>query len=463
MGQSQLIEIAIGVVFVWFILSVLLSVVNEGLALVFRIRAKHLWLAVGRILRPAESKYARKLWDTLIRLPFKPDQLDRRPVAHPESADPARTEIQARPTNQADGTVDAELQRLYNAAAPMLTDVAAVGRRSKLTDLPANIFSEAIVSLAKRVHPADLVSAATSLDWLAPRVSSLAAAIATMPQDKVLDVAEVSALSIPGVSVSEKEALFTKASASLTPRDLVDYFRDNPKLRVTIMHAMDNATDAAGKVKAGREAIEKWYDREMDRLSAAYRRQNRKVLLVLSIPVVLFFRANTVGTVHDLNHDAALRQTLTNAAVSATANSTLEDAVKNMCAPATTTTTTTPSVTTTTTAQAATTTTTTTTTSGSATTTTIDPFKAAGDRFSCAGTIVQSIERFGFSPPISDLLHPSRWSFKGAWHWVVDDYGLLGRAITLIALMFGAQFWFDALRRLVGIRSKLTNGGSAAG
>ena len=44
MIQSEIIDLAIGLVFVWFVLSLLISVINEAFALVFRIRAKHLWL-----------------------------------------------------------------------------------------------------------------------------------------------------------------------------------------------------------------------------------------------------------------------------------------------------------------------------------------------------------------------------------------------------------------------------------
>ncbi len=448
MGQSQLIEIAIGVVFVWFILSMLLSVVNEGLALVFRIRAKHLWLAVGRVLRPQQSKYARKILDTIIRLPFKPAGLDQRPVARNESADEASTEVQGRPVTQAPGSVEAELQRLYDAAAPMLTDVAAVGRRSKLTDLSAKVFSEAIASLAHRVHPADLVAAANALGWSAERVAAVETALAAFPPAERLDAAAVTELTIPDVTPSDKDALFTNASTSLTPRDLVDFFDGNPGLKGTVARAID-ASGADDKLEAGKAAIEQWYDREMDRLSAMYRRQNRKVLLLLSIPVVLLFRANTIGMVRDLTHDASLRQALTNGAVSVTSGSTLDDVIKNTCAPAPSTATTTEP--------------TTTTTTPTSPTTTADPFKAAVEKFSCAGKIVQSAETFGFTPAIGVLLHPSRWSVNGAWHWVIDDYGLIGRAITLIALMFGAQFWFDILRRLVGIRSKLPGGAAASG
>ncbi len=50
----------------------------------------------------------------------------------------------------------------------------------------------------------------------------------------------------------------------------------------------------------------------------------------------------------------------------------------------------------------------------------------------------------------------SRRSPRGDWGW-------LGRALTVVALLFGAQFWYDLLRRLVGIRTLLTTGGSAAG
>ncbi len=42
MFQNDLLDLAIGLVFVWFILSLVISAVNEGVVLVFRVRAKHL-------------------------------------------------------------------------------------------------------------------------------------------------------------------------------------------------------------------------------------------------------------------------------------------------------------------------------------------------------------------------------------------------------------------------------------
>jgi len=55
MFQNDLLDLAIGLVFVWFILSLLISVINEGFALVFRIRAKHLWLGSAACSTPRKA------------------------------------------------------------------------------------------------------------------------------------------------------------------------------------------------------------------------------------------------------------------------------------------------------------------------------------------------------------------------------------------------------------------------
>ena len=70
MFQNDLLDLAIGLVFVWFILSLVVSVVNEGFVLVFRIRAKHLWLGIGRLVNPRDGRYARRLWDSVVSLPL---------------------------------------------------------------------------------------------------------------------------------------------------------------------------------------------------------------------------------------------------------------------------------------------------------------------------------------------------------------------------------------------------------
>lgn len=78
--QNDLLDLAIGLVFVWFILSLVVSVVNEGFVLVFRIRAKHLWLGIGRLVNPRDGRYARRLWDSVVSLPLSSLPLSRHAV-----------------------------------------------------------------------------------------------------------------------------------------------------------------------------------------------------------------------------------------------------------------------------------------------------------------------------------------------------------------------------------------------
>ena len=96
-------------------------------------------------------------------------------------------------------------------------------------------------------------------------------------------------------------------------------------------------------------------------------------------------------------------------------------------------------------------------------TTTIDPYDAAVEKFACAGKIVGSAKSLNLLPDLDVVRRDKTWSFGDAWHYVAARNGLLGRGITLVALTFGSQFWFDILRRLVGLRKSTSSGGSGAG
>lgn len=155
MVTSAILELAIGVVFVWLLFSLALSAVNDALALVFRIRAKQLWLAVGRVLEPSTTRQARRFWDTIVRLPFSRDNYDVRPRSSESAADDP---VRAAKTPTETGALQRKLQNVYDRLAPNLTDVALRGRRSKLTSLPTDLLAGAVARLATSVFPADLVA-----------------------------------------------------------------------------------------------------------------------------------------------------------------------------------------------------------------------------------------------------------------------------------------------------------------
>ena len=481
MIQSEIIDLAIGLIFVWFVLSLLISVINEAFALVFRIRAKHLWLGISRLLDPVNSTYSRRLWDTTVSLPMSWRQFDLRPEAQPAAADapvkntwltlpdwwtkgPSGSGTAAERRSQLQASRN-QLQQIYDALAPMVSDVALSGRKSKLTKINGADFAGAIAGLAKPVQTADLLAAATSLGWNDSRQAALAAAVGGVPADRVLSSSDVLALPLSGVADTAKDRLYLAASGLLTARDVADFFRTNPLLA----QAITSAADAAGvgqDLSAAKATVQAWFDREMDQLSALYRRQNRKVLALLALPIVLILQANTLRIIADLRGDAALREAISSEAVAVAGASTLDAVINQQCAPAGSSG-----------GTAANGTSGGTTDSGSGTASPsgtadgTDPFDDAVDRFACVAKIVRAAGVFAIVPDIDKItaLDPSEGPFFGMsvadiWDYEFHDYGWLGRGITLVALLFGAQFWFDVLRRLVGIRkSVIGGGGSAAG
>ena len=55
-----------------------------------------------------------------------------------------------------------------------------------------------------------------------------------------------------------------------------------------------------------------------------------------------------------------------------------------------------------------------------------------------------------------DSAGSTSWSFNGS-DWVgrlASPAHWLGYLLTVIALLFGAPFWWDVLRRLTGVRSR---------
>ena len=479
MIQSEIIDLAIGLVFVWFVLSLLISVINEAFALVFRIRAKHLWLGISRLLDPVNSTYSRRLWDTAVSLPMSWRQFDLRPEARPAAADapvkdawltlpdwwtkgPSGSDPADARRRQLQASRD-QLQQVYDALAPMVSDVALSGRKSKLTRINGADFAAAIAGLARPVHAADLTTAATSLGWNDSQLAALATSVGGIPLDRVLSSSDALALPVSGVADVDKERLYLAASGVLTARDVADFFRTNPRLAQAIRSAAD-ASGVGQELSAAKATVQAWFDREMDQLSALYRRQNRKVLALLALPIVLIFQANTLRIIADLRSDAALREAISSEAVAVAGTSTLDAANKQHCAPAASTD-----------GTAASGSGDETTDSGSGTAGPggtvggTDAFGDAVDRFACASKIVRAAGVFAIVPDIDKItaLDPSEGPFFGMsvadiWDFEFRDFGWLGRGITLVALLFGAQFWFDVLRRLVGIRKSVTGGGGSA-
>jgi hypothetical protein len=456
MFQNDLLDLAIGLVFVWFVLSLIISVVNDGIALLFRIRAKNLWLGIDRLLNPKDGRYARRFWDAVIFLPFSNwnrKGLDVRPKAAAGSSDSSRPQkrlatniMSAWNSGMANSdpttvTRRQQTQKVYNLLAPMITDVAISGRTSKLTKVSGSVFADAIGTLIRPVHPADLVGAARSLHWPQLDVVKVANALGTIPADDVVDFNKTEALLRAfGVDESAQQQLYAAAAELFTARDVLDLFKENEEVVRALQGALKSSR-ADEKAAAITSTVQKWFDREMEQASALYRRQNRKILAILALPVVFFFQANTLGIIADLRNDSALRDAVANQAIASIDATSLDQITAKYCPPDSG--------------------------AGSDVGAADDPLEHARSKFECAGKVIASANAFALLPDL-DIVKSfdgqQGLSFADVWHYEFDRWGVFGRAITILALMFGAQFWFDGLRRLVGIRKSLGGeSGSVAG
>jgi hypothetical protein len=461
--QSDLLDVVIGVVFAWFLFSSVLFAVNEALVWATHVRSKYLWLAIGRMLDPSQSQLPRKFLDVSVLLPFGVrlprgatgrTTLDLRPRASDGVSSPTASVAGSRGPDQ--GLLD-RVQNVYNALAPRLNEVAKEGRRSKLTQIAGDALAEAVASVAEAVHPAELLTAArqTTSGWSDAEVQVLEAAVQPFGTD-VITLSDLGALSVPGKPATDLRRLYIDASRQLSGRDVADFFAANPDLAESVRNAAAGVTQSES-YRAVKAAVERWFDREMEQLSAHYRRQSRKILGVLAVPLVLYVQANVFGIVDDLRSDTALRQASVSAAIGAAGLDDLQAAIDQNCAPA----------------------------SGAGgtgegeaetegETEEEDPFVSAVDRFRCAGEVLDAASAFRLLPDFDQIRtyhdddaegvgkgEPLSLLDYGEYVW--QDWGIVGRLVTLVALLFGAQFWYDVLRRLVGIRTVLTKTGAAAG
>jgi hypothetical protein len=496
--MSHLLELAIGVVLVWLLLSIVLSVVNEALALIFRIRSKHLWLAIGRILQPTLVGQRRKLLETVIILPLD-DGSDLRPTAQPGFADESTTSrTRTDPHDPALRPVQESLQRIYNELAPSLTEVALNGRRTKTTAIPSQVLAEAIARVARTtVLPNDLLIAAKRLGWVGPELSKLRGWVASKdaltPIDRKTFVTEL----VDGATPVERPILFDTAASILTLQDLHTLFGSQPALQQAFADLF-RIKDLRQRAEALTVLIRQRIDREFDQLNALYRRQSRKVLGILAIPLVIGTEANAITLVKQLHHDANLRTAVAAEGAVFASSADLDALLLTRCAPTTSATTSvtqpgsdsagaagagpgatplssgpgTPTAGTSVPNAEATATSSTTTAVPTAegaktstslvTTTTLPPFEAAQAKLDCAANLLNASDRLQLVPNWR-----KRWSqredfcdfFVTSWKATWSDYGIFGRLITLLALSFGAQFWFDVLRRLTGLRNHLAPSG----
>jgi hypothetical protein len=293
------------------------------------------------------------------------------------------------------------LVKPIQAAAQGRSPTSALGKlvqrkKKGISYLPARAFSAAVLDLlapAQDLVPREVLTEIAS-GGVPPSAQAALAAAQASP-----DLAHVEALA----------AQLPAGDGQAKARDLIAQLRNDPLERAStaVSGLGDNPArrplmrmlaDAQGERNRFRQSLEHWYDDTMDRTSGWYKRYVQRIILVISIVLVASLNVDTINIAQVLWRLPTERAAVAAAAAhAATGNS---------------------------------------------------PGKSADQQVRDITALKLPL---GWTPPHlkSAISTDPQHLPAGLASWLIK---LLGLALTVLALSFGAPFWFDALTKLGSLR-----------
>src|ERR1700722_18281033 len=274
MINNAALDVAIGVILMYLMLSLLCTVVNEFIAPQLDLRAKTLAAALQQLLdsdvlrnafydqgliagtRQTLAKESSTLWRAIVPFVSKPVT-----AANPGGPPVAPAAPPSDPANVAGMAIALVAPVDVQAAAP----AAAPGALTHAGDHPSYISSDTFV----QALIGSLTGTRLAAGQPAPTFADIKAAIEKLPESKIKS-ALLSSLAVAGNDVD-------KFCASVAT----------------------------------------WFDDSMERLSGAYRRYMKWISLIIGLVVTIAFNADTIGVTKALWSDTALRQQVVDAATAA--------------------------------------------------------------------------------------------------------------------------------------------------
>ncbi len=462
MFDSPLIEVAIGLSFVFLLLSLLVSSLCEMLAGVFKWRAQYLWAGLETLLQSPEART--RLYEHPLIKGLAPMKIGPRPVTGllariglipggGPSYIPSRTFAMAlldvvREPNAVAADVEARVEALIDQATRnpsalvasfgqlvqhLESDPALAGLATRVQDLRQRLFQS--------VDPAVL----SSLTW---QVENAVAGVPTSGQGSLGPVTEWLAhagkarhyvelraaladalAAMPVTQPAARECRttlesilgrFTLGSPEEIARELQRFVAGSKEVRQAIVQAGESLhglagslrpllDDAAGDVERFRENVETWFNNSMDRVSGAYKRHTLAWQAAIGLALAIVMNVDALQITRSLWHDRALREVLVAQAETVARQE--------------------------------------------------QPPSGAAAQFSTlrreVGSLGLPIGWRGCETTSTDEAAVGTrmlWCEPGWWGWALIPM-VLGWCLTAAAVSLGAPFWFDTLKRFISIRS----------
>ncbi|MFF5243151.1 hypothetical protein ACFY3V_02645 [Streptosporangium sp. NPDC000095] len=396
---SVYIDLAIGLILAFLLLSLLVSGINEAFVRLLGIRSKFLWAYLRDTLDGSEdgrSWIPSKIADVFAKLPFSRD--DPRPV---HSSDPAPSVVE--PMRVDPAAVLAAEQAREKVSAEIAEGISpgeATGEAGTGSPGPSDPSGSSGLSADGRSEPsvdmtARLYERLQEIDH--PKGSRTS--IANIPPARFSGaVMELVAAEEGGI-----DGLLAKLEAINSP---------------LAGHLKGVWEGAQRDLPRFRKGVEDWFNGEMQRLSTLYARYVKWVVFVLGVVLTLAFSMDALEYGKTLLRDNAYR-----AGVSAIAGG--DDgytALKDKCAGSE---------------------------AGLA-----EPYQCVTESLS-SPALVKIFDHAIVSitiPPDGSADPSFNWNGEAWWDRLITLGHWPGYLLTMVALLFGASFWWDVLRRLTGVR-----------
>lgn len=307
---SGILEVAIGLFFVYFLLSTIASSINELIASALKLRANNLEFALGNMIN--DPALLRQIVEhPLIRSIGQNASEVRGQSLEPSKGPPTRPVLEGKPSYIPSRTFAlAVLDALSNPRSEVAAldspgdgsiDVGRIRQtarqlaNSKPEETPLaqarQLTGQAITALLQESH--DPAAAAQALDTI---------------KQRLLD-------GLQHTSANDPDLLRNRIKAVVRLDDLAPIVATLPDperaFATTIVDSAEREIELAGyKLDTLRTSIETWFDQAMDRAAGVYKRKAVWVLAIIAVVMVLLSGADSIQMVTRLYVDSAVRTQL---------------------------------------------------------------------------------------------------------------------------------------------------------
>nr|WP_311931210.1 hypothetical protein [Microbispora sp. H11081] len=416
---SYYADLAIGLVLAFLLLSLLVSGINEGIVRLLGIRSKFLWAYLRDTLDGAETadgttKVDRAL-DALQRVGREPTREG--PLEEGRSRLPAGLMgVFARLPFGRDPRPAFSRQPPPVESPPLAAAADSVAAERMTADSTANPSSSPVDPAhgAEQADPGEAVVLTSDTSAVLPPDQGKSMAELLHERLQEIDHAKRGRTSIADIP----PARFAVAVLEIATQHggVERLMRDLDALKSPFYRPLQAVWDRASHdLEAFRRGVEDWFDGEMERLSLLYRRYVRWVLVALGLVVTMVFSMDSLEYGKSLLRDNAYRSAVT--AFGQSGPQALEP-LREQCEPGQ------------------------------------DPYACVTDVLSTPAFV----KIFSHAPVnvTMDASGGPDWAWRGGdwWERLISPGHWPGYLVTVLALLFGAPFWWDILRRVSGLRTR---------